>query len=159
MAGEINIEVPKPEKLSQSLPSPEKGVSPEISAERPAQSAEKAPETLKAGEAVPTASVSPAPALLSYQEQRAQAIDTILSEGLNDIYLKMDPGSQRKFREGGEETVKKINVLMEKTKVKAGKIIDLIKAWLKMIPGVNRFFLEQEAKIKADKIMRIKDTL
>jgi hypothetical protein len=33
------------------------------------------------------------------------------------------------------------------------KILALIRDWLKLIPGVNRFFLEQEAKIKTDKIL------
>jgi hypothetical protein len=37
--------------------------------------------------------------------------------------------------------------------VSTKKIFVLIRAWLKIIPGVNRFFLEQEAKIKTDKIL------
>ena len=36
------------------------------------------------------------------------------------------------------------------------KIIDVIKKWLSIIPGINKFFLEQEAKIKTDKIMELK---
>jgi hypothetical protein len=43
------------------------------------------------------------------------------------------------------------------TKIKVNKIIDLIRRWLKLIPGINKFFLEQEVKIKADKIIRLKD--
>ena len=39
--------------------------------------------------------------------------------------------------------------------MKARKVLKLIKGWLKMIPGVSRFFLEQEAAIKAQKIMEI----
>jgi hypothetical protein len=57
----------------------------------------------------------------------------------------------------GEETVEKINSLLDKTKIKIGKIINLIKKWLKIIPGINQFFLEQEAKIKTDKIINLKD--
>jgi hypothetical protein len=30
--------------------------------------------------------------------------------------------------------------------------------WLKLLPGVNRFFLEQEAKIKTDRIIHLKKT-
>jgi len=29
--------------------------------------------------------------------------------------------------------------------------------WLKILPGVNKFFLEQEAKIKTDKILALKN--
>ncbi|HZJ41757.1 MAG TPA: hypothetical protein VFD51_01950 [Patescibacteria group bacterium] len=57
----------------------------------------------------------------------------------------------------GEDTTAKINLLLNKTKIKVDKIISLIKKWLKIIPGINHFFLEQEAKIKADKIINIKD--
>ena len=44
--------------------------------------------------------------------------------------------------------------------IKAGmiqmkKILKLIREWLLIIPGVNKFFLEQEAKIKAEKIQQI----
>jgi len=28
--------------------------------------------------------------------------------------------------------------------------------WLKLIPGVNKFFLEQEAKIKTDEVLKLK---
>jgi hypothetical protein len=70
----------------------------------------------------------------------------------------MNAAQQQEFKKSGEETVKKINNLLDKTKIKAGKIIDLIRAWLRLIPGINRFFLEQEAKIKADKIIKVKDT-
>ena len=93
----------------------------------------------------------------SFQKQRALEIDSILSEGLHDIFLKMGPLRQQEFKLAGEETVSKISKLLDKSKINVAKIIDLIKKWLKLIPGVNKFFLEQEAKIKADKIIRIKD--
>jgi hypothetical protein len=69
----------------------------------------------------------------------------------------MSPQEQANFKKVGEETVVKINKLLLETKVKVNKIVALIRKWLKLIPGVNKFFLEQEVKIKADKIMRIKN--
>ncbi len=93
---------------------------------------------------------------LSFHNQRAQEIDNILSAGLHDVFLKMNPQQQKEFKRVGEETTVKIVAMLDKGKVKISKIIDLIKKWLKIIPGVNKFFLEQEAKIKADKIMRLK---
>lgn len=88
--------------------------------------------------------------------ERQKQIDLILSEDLNDIFLNMSPIQQKKFKEEGEKTVKKINNLLNNTKIKLKKIIDLIKKWLKMIPKINIYFLEQEAKIKADKIAKLK---
>lgn len=104
-----------------------------------------------------SSSVSPLPSSQDWQVRRAQEIDKVLAEGLNDIFLKMDSRQQVDFKKAGEETVAKINNLLSETKIKVNRIIDLIKKWLKMIPGVNKFFLEQEAKIKTDKIVRIKN--
>jgi len=158
MAGEKKLETSRREKIILPPHRPEKITSPETKAERLSGASEKAPEILKAGEAVAATKPHPVtPVVLSYQEQRAQAIDAILAEGLHEIYLKMDVKSQSEFKKRGEETVRKINALLDKTKVQANKIINLIRAWLKLIPGINHFFLEQEAKIKTDKIIRIKD--
>ena len=41
-------------------------------------------------------------------------------------------------------------------KVKVKEIVKLIIEWLKIIPGASRYFLEQEAKIKTDKILKLK---
>ncbi len=87
---------------------------------------------------------------------RQKQIDAILSEGLNDIFLSMDVKQQKIFREEGEKATTKINLLLNSAKVKLKNIIDLIKNWLKLIPKVNPYFLEQEAKIKADKIIKLK---
>ena len=92
-----------------------------------------------------------------YYQARVKAIDDILSAGLHEIYLNMNPAKQKEFKQVGEETVVKIAGLLEKAKVKVDKIIDLIRKWLKIIPGVNKFFLEQEAKIKADRIIKLKN--
>ncbi|MFA6194405.1 MAG: hypothetical protein WC719_01490 [Patescibacteria group bacterium] len=159
MAEENKIEIPQQEKITLPSRQAEKIASPENRVESIPAAPEKAPETLRAGEAAPVAPRPVTPVALSYQEQRAQAIDAVLSEGLNEVFLKMDAKRQQEFKKSGEETVKRINTLLDKTKIKASKIIDLIRAWLKLIPGINLFFLEQEAKIKADKIIRIKDSL
>ena len=50
----------------------------------------------------------------------------------------------------------KIKLTMQKTRVKASDIFELIKNWLKMIPRLSLYFLEQEAKIKTDKILGLK---
>lgn len=158
MAGEKNLESSKQEKIVLPTPVAEKMVRPEAKAEQVSARPEKAPAVSKAGESVPAGSRPVTPVVLGYQDQRAQAIDAILAEGLNEIFLKMNAQEQQEFKQRGEETVKKINLLLNKTKVRANQIIALIRSWLKLIPGINRFFLEQETKIKTDKIIRIKDS-
>ncbi len=82
-------------------------------------------------------------------------IETILEEGMDNIFLSMTPVKQQEFKRVGEETGQKIAEILATGKVRIARIIDLIKKWLSLIPGVNKFFIEQEAKIKADKILKI----
>ena len=100
-----------------------------------------------------SASVDPANIL----KEREEEIEKILAEDLEDEFTKMDPATQQEFKRKGEETAQKINNLLESAKVKVKKIIDLIRSWLIMIPGINKFFLEQETKIKTDKILKTKE--
>ena len=94
---------------------------------------------------------------ISFHKRRALEIDKILADGLHETFLNLSPKKQQEFKLAGEQITVKINLLLDKTKIKVDKIINLIKKWLKIIPGINQFFLEQEAKIKADKIINIKD--
>lgn len=86
-------------------------------------------------------------------------VEKIMEEGLKEAYEKMSPVAQQEFKIKGEETAQKISQLLQKTHVKVKKIFALLFDWLKLIPGVNYFFLEQEAKIKADKIITLKNHL
>lgn len=89
------------------------------------------------------------PALLS---ENYKKVEKILEEGLEEIYFRLAPSDQQEFKRKGEETIAAILKVIAKPRIKIGKIVALIKKWLRLIPGVNRFFLEQTAKIKADKI-------
>lgn len=80
-------------------------------------------------------------------------VENILEEGLFEAYSKMSKDKQKKFKSIGEEISFKITIMVQQLKVHASKIVNLIKDWLHLIPGVDRFFLEQEAKIKTDKIL------
>lgn len=83
-------------------------------------------------------------------------IEDVLADDLTDVFLKMSPEKQAEFKQKGEETASAIRQMIEGAKVNARKVFDLIRDWLKLIPGVNKFFLEQEAKIKTDKILNLK---
>jgi hypothetical protein len=158
MAGENILEKAGAEKIVAPVNQTEKTKNPEKQTEQVLSTPRQAAERLKpsAVTGAPTAPKS-ASASTDFQQQRSAAIDDILSAGLNEVFLKMDAKKQQEFKKQGEITVIKINLLLNRTQVKINKIIDLIRAWLKLIPGVSRFFLEQETKIKADKIIKIKD--
>lgn len=89
---------------------------------------------------------------------RYKKIESILEEDLGEIYNNLTPADQKIFKMKGEETTRSIfQLVYQKSKIKVKKIVKLIKLWLKSVPGINKFFLEQEAKIKADKIVALAD--
>lgn len=90
--------------------------------------------------------------------QRAKDIEKILEKDLDEIYLAMPVEKRIVFKAVGEKTIAQINELIEMGKINMKKVIDLIRAWLLIIPGVNKFFLEQETKIKADEIIKLGKT-
>lgn len=82
-------------------------------------------------------------------------VESILAENMDSIFLSLDSNSQIDFKIKGEETAKKITTLLSQAKVKVKDLIDLIIDWLRVIPRVNRYYLEQEAKLKADAIWHL----
>ncbi len=87
-------------------------------------------------------------------EAEVAEVEKILAEDLEDIYLQMSPEKQKIFKAKGEEVAKKIVQILHGAKIKIQTILNLIREWLQLIPGVNKFFIEQEAKIKTDKILQ-----
>ncbi len=88
------------------------------------------------------------------KDNELQAIENILAEGLQEFFLSLTPQAQYEFKVAGEATAQKIQVAIRNKATRIKDIVHLIIGWLKSLPGVNKFFIEQEAKIKADKIMR-----
>lgn len=68
----------------------------------------------------------------------------------------MDPLTQKEFKEEGERTADEIRSLLAETKVKIHKLLKILTRWLRMIPGVSRLFVEQEAKIKTDRLLALR---
>jgi hypothetical protein len=85
-----------------------------------------------------------------------QEIENILEDDLGDIYAQMDAGVQKQFKEEGEQITSKIIGMINSGKLNFKKVFKLVFGWLSIIPGVNKFFLKQEAKIKTDKILKEK---
>jgi len=144
---------PKPlEKIS----TPETGAAYEIP-----QTSETVPNLAESGVnkpeiPSPTQPVVSAISAVAPKSAALTKIETVLEEDLDQIYFQLPPEKQAEFRAKGEETASKIVSLMSQAKIQVKKILDLIMDWLKIIPGINRFFLEQEAKIKTDKILALK---
>ena len=84
-------------------------------------------------------------------------IEKIMEEGLNDSFQRLSPVAKQEFKLKGEQTASQIRELLKSAHVKVKKILRLILDWLRILPGINHFFLEQEAKIKTDKIIALKN--
>jgi len=83
-------------------------------------------------------------------------VEQIMEEGLKDVYKELTPIQKQEFKIKGEQTAYLVRDLLKATHIKVKSIFRLLMEWLKMLPGINKFFLEQEAKIKTDKILALK---
>lgn len=154
-------------KVLDEIARVEGGSKPEVARERPGSAFEQAKERVQAvaetepgkeGRAGGSGAASSLTVSGDGQKVRERKIEKIMEDGLADIFLNLEPDKQNEFKIKGEQTANDINKLLNQVKVKANKIIELIKKWLSLIPGVNRFFIEQEAKIKTDKIMKLRES-
>ncbi|KKR49228.1 MAG: hypothetical protein UT86_C0001G0200 [Candidatus Magasanikbacteria bacterium GW2011_GWC2_40_17] len=96
----------------------------------------------------PTPQIIPKPAEL-------RQIESIMAEDLKEAFLQMSPEEQLKFKEEGEKVANTIWEMVLSAKIQVKKILDLISGWLKRLPGVNKYFIEQESKIKTDRIIKM----
>jgi len=97
-------------------------------------------------------------ALLPVTKDELQTeIEAVMSKDLTDVFLNLPENTKEDFRIAGEEASSKIKIMIETGKIKVKRILEIIRDWLRIIPGVNKFFLEQEAKIKTDAILKIID--
>ncbi|MFA5853965.1 MAG: hypothetical protein WC866_02650 [Patescibacteria group bacterium] len=120
--------------------------------ESPTPVVEQPPEPVPVMPDVPTVA---APVVAVPKDPAVRAVESILEEDLGDAFHKMTPELQAKFRKEGERITTLIVTMVRTAKVNARVVLKLIATWLKLIPGVNHFFLTQEAKIKTDKILKL----
>lgn len=89
------------------------------------------------------------------KDQVTVEVENILEKDLKDIYSKLPENLKPVFKQKGEETALAISEMIKKASLKIGEVMKLVFAWLKIVPGVNKYFLEQEAKIKTDRILAL----
>jgi hypothetical protein len=126
------------------------------------QSLEKSPQRISEANNVlpsldPNMTVQQATSGINASDQQIilEKVEQVLAQDMDNIFLSLDVSQQIAFKKRGEETSRQIVKLLSKGAVPLKKIVNLIVAWLRIIPNINRFYLEQEAKIKADKIMKL----
>lgn len=84
-----------------------------------------------------------------------RTVEDILSEDLGDAYKQLAPDTQQQFKKKGEAVARTVQQMIATGAFHAKKVLALVLDWLRLIPHVNRFFLEQEAKRKIDKLTHL----
>lgn len=153
MANETKIErppVPEVPKTPEQQTGPEaqRVPAPENELPTPPEHVQVTPSFSDAPRQAPVASVPVDPVL--------QQIESILSEGLQDQYATLDPITKEEFKVRGEITAREVASLLSQAKVQVRKVLQLIISWLKILPGVSKLFLEQDAKIKTDRLLAMR---
>ena len=105
--------------------------------------------------AVPPSTATAAEAPVVRKDEVTIEVQEIMQDGLGDTFRSMSPEERERFRAKGEEVAGEVAAMVREFKVEAKRVILLIRDWLLTIPGVNKFFLEQEAKIKTDRILEL----
>lgn len=103
-------------------------------------------------------SATPAPSPVAKDEELIR-VEKILEEGLGPYFVSLPSSEKPKFRQKGEQASKEISQMVRSLQVQGKRVLRLIRDWLLTIPKVNKFFLEQEAKIKTDKIVELVEAL
>ncbi|MFZ2804017.1 MAG: hypothetical protein WA001_02225 [Patescibacteria group bacterium] len=111
----------------------------------------KTPERRVEGSVAPVA--APVPAIP--KDEVTIEVEKVLEEGLGDVYNSLPESAKPKFKEKGERAATEISDMVRSLKVKFRDALKLVLDWLLTIPNSNKFFLEQEAKIKVDKVMEL----
>lgn len=83
-------------------------------------------------------------------------IEEILAQDLGELYKTLTPQQRTLFKLEGEKAAARIEEQVAKPRVKIKEILHIIREWLKLLPGVNKFFIEKEVKIKTERILMIK---
>lgn len=103
----------------------------------------------------PPADVTRPPAVVRQKDEIVVEVEKILEDGIGPFYATMPEDAKTAFRQKGEAVALEVADMVRTAHVRFRRLISLITSWLKTIPGVNRYFLAQEAKIKADRIIEL----
>ena len=116
---------------------------------------EEAPAAASEGDVPAEAAVPTVEAPALPKDPVVERVEKILEEGLGDYVSEMPEAAKERFTKKGKEVAEEIAVMVRKFGVTVKKVMKLIRDWLLTIPGVNKFFLEQETKIKMDHILAL----
>lgn len=95
------------------------------------------------------------PTAVIVKDQELVMIESVLSHDMAQMYADLPKDIKPIFKARGEEVAIKIQEMIASAEVIARKVLRLIRDWLGLVPNINKYYLEQESKIKTDKIMEL----
>ena len=148
-------------EIPAAAPAPEKEKSPEAPKDQESRK-ETAPKDadvrVSAAETVPAAPKTAAARQSAASETKDKyrvRVERALEQNLWDLYFALPQGAREKFKAEGETAAMALRDAIEGKRVRPNQVLRPILRWLKTIPKVNPYFLEQEAKIKTDMVMNL----
>lgn len=82
-------------------------------------------------------------------------VEKIMEKGLADVYKSLPDSAKPIFKKKGEETAAALAQMVRSLNIQFKRALQMVRDWLLTIPKVNKFFLEQEAKIKVDELQAL----
>lgn len=135
---------------AEQLPTPEKTL--EKGASQPTLAEQTSLQQAAQQKKVVLPTPRPAPQIVDAFQKEVEAV---LTENIAEIYKQLPQDRKVVFKQKGEAVAQQITAMIKGGILQIKKILKLIREWLLIIPGVNKYFLEQEAKIKTDKIQQL----
>ncbi|MFH1046876.1 MAG: hypothetical protein V1738_01110 [Patescibacteria group bacterium] len=150
----VSPEIPKPFSASETEPSRENEKNRETSANQTPESS-VVDRQIMPGNAVLPNNTSTVSTEVANRDPLLIAVERELEDGLWDEYRELPIDLRSRFKAEGERIAQVVRDGIATGRLTARRVVEMITDWLKMIPHVNKWFLRQEAKIKADALLRV----
>lgn len=105
--------------------------------------------------AVSSSSGSVTPQAVAPPDEVTLEVEKILEADLGEYVQALPEEVRLRFQKKGQEVASEVAKMVRDLHVQAKRVLTLIRDWLLSLPGLNKFFLEQEAKIKTDQMMEL----
>lgn len=87
-----------------------------------------------------------------------RSVEQALETGLGEMVDRLPDAAKERFTAKGKEIAMQLTKSIYAGVPQSRMVVDLVKAWLLTLPSVNKYFLEQEAKIRTDAIITLART-
>lgn len=81
-------------------------------------------------------------------------VEKLLEKNLGDIYTSLPDNIKPFFKSHGEKIAQTVVGMINNKSFDGGVVMEMVEDWLKLVPKSNSLFLEQEAKLKTDSIVK-----